>query len=85
MPEEGAAEGSRSELDDRDVLPVVQPVGLDGHRDVVGIEPHRHVELEVGGDLDAQRAPGPRSRTPTSIEASCRRPQSRSRSPPGRT
>jgi hypothetical protein len=32
----------------------VQPVGFDGHRHVVGIEPHRHVELEVGGDLDAE-------------------------------
>ena len=46
---------SGPELDDRDLLPVVQPVVLDGHRHVVGVEPHRHVELEVGGDLDAER------------------------------
>ena len=32
----------------------MQPVGLDRHRHVVGVEPHRHVELEVGGDLDPQ-------------------------------
>jgi hypothetical protein len=32
----------------------VQPVALDGHRHVIGIEPRRHVELEVGGDHDAQ-------------------------------
>jgi hypothetical protein len=31
----------------------VQPVALDGDRHVVGIEPRRHVELEVGGHLDA--------------------------------
>src|SRR5688572_10174917 len=42
-------------LDDRNLLPVVQPVALDGHRHVVGVEPHRHVELEVGGDLDVEK------------------------------
>ena len=37
-----------------DLLPGVQPVGLDGHRHVVGVEPHRHVELEIGGDRHAR-------------------------------
>ena len=42
---EGSITGFSSgpELDDRDLLPGVQPIGLDGHRHVVGIEPHRHV------------------------------------------
>jgi hypothetical protein len=40
---------------DRDLLPAVQAEGLDGPRHVVGIEAHRHVELEIGGDLDASR------------------------------
>jgi DNA-binding transcriptional LysR family regulator len=34
----------------------VQPVGLDRHRHVVGIEPHRHVKLDVRGDLDPEMA-----------------------------
>jgi hypothetical protein len=38
-------------LDDRDLLPNVQPVGLDGHRHVAGIEAHRLLELEVRGVL----------------------------------
>jgi hypothetical protein len=33
----------------------VQPVGLDGHRHVVGIEPHRHIEFEGRAALDAER------------------------------
>jgi hypothetical protein len=34
----------------------VQAVALDRHRHVVGIEPHRHVEREVGGHLVAAAA-----------------------------
>jgi hypothetical protein len=44
-----AASGPK--LDDPDLLPLVQLVGFDGHRHVVSVEPHRHVELEVGGNL----------------------------------
>ena len=46
---------SALELEDRDLLPGVQPVALDGYRHVVGVEPHRHVELDVAGDLDPER------------------------------
>ena len=48
-------EASGPDLYDRDLLPVVQLIGLDGHRHVVGVEPHRHAELEVSGDLEAER------------------------------
>ena len=33
----------------------MQPLALDGHRHVVGIEAHWHVQLEMGGDLDSER------------------------------
>jgi hypothetical protein len=49
------SEPSGPKLDDRDLLPMVEPVGLDGHRHVIGVKAHRHVELEIGGDLDAER------------------------------
>ena len=42
----------RAQLDDRDLLPAMQFVGLDGHRHVVRVKPHRYVELEIGGYLD---------------------------------
>jgi hypothetical protein len=48
-------QASAPELDNRDLLPGVQPMALDGHRHVVGVEPHRHIELEVRADFDAQR------------------------------
>jgi hypothetical protein len=48
-------EASGPELDNGDLLPIVQPVALDGHRHVVSVEPHRYVEFEVGSDLDAER------------------------------
>ena len=55
------------ELHDGDLLPGVQPVALDGHRHVVGIEPHRHVELEVGRDLDAERRRVPKVTSPVVV------------------
>jgi Tetratricopeptide repeat len=44
---------SAPQLHDRDLLPVVQVKSLDGHHHVVGIEPHRQVELELRGNLEA--------------------------------
>ena len=44
-----ANDGSGPELDNRDLLPSVQPVALDGHRHVVGVEPPEfdgHVVLD---------------------------------------
>jgi hypothetical protein len=41
-------------VDDRDVLPAVQAKGFDGHRHVVGVEPHRHVELEIDCGLNTR-------------------------------
>ena len=45
----------------------MQPVGLDGHRHVVRIEPHRHVEREVGGDLNAERRGVPKVTSPVVV------------------
>jgi hypothetical protein len=44
---------SAPQLHDRDLLPVVQVKSLDGHHHVVDIEPHRQVELELRGNLEA--------------------------------
>jgi hypothetical protein len=36
-------------------LPAVQAEGLERDGHVVGVEPHRHVELEICGELDPDR------------------------------
>jgi hypothetical protein len=45
----------------------VQPVALDGHRHVVGIEPHRHVDLEVGSDLTPSAGAVPKVTSPVVV------------------